>query len=170
VSYLASEVACSGSIAELQIATKLPPLPPSALAMRIYEVHVPHDKFTSIEDLFHEPYKLQHILTKAKYKSRREVLVNISPSIALCVDSCSCEGSVLITAMPKHENVTLDCADHMRERLRQRLGLSVPFIIPGKCHCNGLVDSSGYHLESGCHKGGKRTKTQVHSTHCTRIM
>jgi hypothetical protein len=159
VSFLACEAAVSESITSLQLERNLPPFEPSPDARMCYESQcIDKDLFPSLEVLYEEPYKLQHRLSLELYKRRRAELCSIGPSVAQRLDSCSEEGAILVTCIPKETNMTVP-NDVMRERLCMRAGLPIPSITCGPCNCGspeGFVDEMNFHLLSGCKKDGCR--------------
>jgi hypothetical protein len=157
VSFLACEAAVSDSISALQIARDLPPFQPSEDARSCYNSNcVNKEMFPDLSVLFVESYKLQHTLSVDLYERRAKELRGRDTAIAHRLDSCSEEGSVLVTCIPKEPGFTIADGKKMRERLCMRAGLAVPYIAEGPCHCGAWVDSFNFHLLSGCNEGGER--------------
>ena len=104
--------------------------------------------------------KPQSYLSSFLHKSNdAEIRATWSPEDITRLDSCCHEGGVLITALPTKSAFTISTENHFRERLRMRLGLSIQGSSPGKCLCDGNVDSCGYHLLSVCNYGNERQST-----------
>jgi hypothetical protein len=161
IAYLASEVAVSSSLSALQAQRELPAHQFSDIAQRIFEEHVDHDKYPSLEEMAKKPDKMQHALSMDKHKARLEHLKEAGPSVAQRIESCSREGSVLVTCIPKCTTDTVKEGELARGLFRTRLGLSIPYLVPGPCLCNTRgggcqVDRLGYHLCSDCIEGNGR--------------
>ncbi len=86
---------------------------------------------------------------------------NSSTADKVRLDSCSEEGSVLVSTMPKTDDLSIE-AELFLERLCTRLGESVPYIKAGECQCGrGYSGSDGLHLQSQCLDSSKQ-KTNTH--------
>jgi hypothetical protein len=162
VSFLACEAGVSDSISALQIARNLPPFQPSADARSCYDSKcVDKDHFPDLEIMYIESHKLQHRLSVELYKRRSTELRSRGCDVAQRLDSCSEEGAILITCIPKDPTLTISDGAKMRERLCMRAGLAVPYIQCGPCLCGEVgayVDEFNFHLLSGCRRGGERLK------------
>jgi hypothetical protein len=105
--------------------------------------------------------KLQSALTMDRHTSRLQHLREAGPQVAHRIDTHSVEGAVMITAIPKCDGDTLKEGELMRGLIRTRLGLSIPYIVPGPCLCRTrgggcYVDKYGFHLCSDCIEGNLR--------------
>jgi hypothetical protein len=161
IAYLSSEVAVSASLSALQAHRCLPPHQFSATAQRIFAEHVDHNKYPSLDEMAKKPDKMQHALSMDKHKARMEHLKGAGPSVVQRIESCSKEGSVLVTCIPKCVTDTVKDGELARGLQRTRLGLSIPYLVPGPCLCNTSgggcqVDRLGYHLRSVCIEGNLR--------------
>jgi hypothetical protein len=160
VSFLACEAAVAESISALQIARDLPPFQPSEDAHSVYGSDcVDRERFPDLNVLFVESYKLQHRLSVDLYEKRARDLRARDTAIAHRLDSCSEEGSVLVTCIPTEAGFTIADGAKMRERLCMRAGLGIPYIAEGPCNCGASaawVDKLNFHLLSGCKVGGER--------------
>jgi hypothetical protein len=173
VSFLASEAAVAKSISVLNQIQGAPPHKPSDKAVQCFEEYVDKAVFPTVEEMFEKPLKLQHTLSEGIYKKRREMLIKLSRFTAIRIHSSSEEGSVLITTLPKMPEDSIPKAALMRERLEQRLGLPVSYIVSGECKCNTpnsskYVDRAGIHLLSQCNSGGERNTT--HNAVCDELV
>jgi hypothetical protein len=162
VSFLACEAGVSESISALQIARNLPPFQPSEDARSCYDSKcVDKEHFPDLEVMYVESHKLQHRLSVELYKRRSTELRKRGVGIAQRLDSCSEEGAILITCIPKDPTLTISDGAKMRERLCMRAGLPIPYIKCGPCLCGEVgayVDEHNFHLLSGCKRGGERLK------------
>jgi hypothetical protein len=161
IAYLSSEVAVSASISALQAQKGLPAHQFSSTAQRIFAEHVDHDKYPSLEEMAKKPVKMQHALSMDKHKARMEHLKGAGPSVVQRIESCAREGSVLVTCIPKSVTDTVKDGELARGLQRTRLGLSIPYLVPGPCLCNTRgggcqVDRLGQHLRSDCIEGNLR--------------
>ncbi len=77
------------------------------------------------------------------------------------LDSCSAEGSALITTVPKFHYCTMD-AEQFIERICTRLGLAVAYIQAGTCTCGKASGVDGFHLQSSCAQSAQQ-KTNTHN-------
>lgn len=106
------------------------------------------------------------------HKSRRDELKSRNPYIAARIDSCSEEGAIIVTTLPKYAEDSIINKFMMRERLEMRLGLEVSYIQPGPCLCttngSGFVDTAGLHLLSHCTAGNERSVT--HNAICDELV
>jgi hypothetical protein len=172
VSFLASEAAVAGSFNALNIVQGIPAHTPTARAVFCYNKYVDTSIHPSLSELYEHPLKLQHILSSEIYTKRREELIKIGRHVAIRVYSSSEEGGALITTVPKHPEDSLPQPELMRERIEQRLGLNVSYIIPGECLCNTqfnkFVDPAGIHLLSQCVAGSERSIT--HNAVCDELI
>jgi hypothetical protein len=83
----------------------------------------------------------------------------------LRIDSASREGGVLITTIPKHDDLRIKSDLEFVERLSMRLGLPISYINEQPCTCNNntnLIGADGYHLLSQC-KFSSKTKIETHN-------
>jgi hypothetical protein len=161
IAYLSSEVAVSSSISALQAQRDLPTHQFSDIAQRIFAEHVDHSKYPSLEEMAKKPDKMQQALSMDKHKARLEHLRGAGPAVAQRIESCSKEGSVLVTCIPKCATDTVKEGELARGLFRTRLGLSIPYLVPGPCLCRTRgggcqVDRLGYHLRSDCIEGNLR--------------
>jgi len=163
VAFLASEAAVACSISELNNVHGLPEFQPSSVARQCYDKYVDKARYPSLALLFQGPLKLQHSLATDIHNARRALLKARSKQIAIRLDSCSEEGSILITALPKYKEDSIEGKDLFRERLEMRLGLPIGYIQTGNCKCNtpsgSFVDSTNFHLLSQCTSGNDPTIT-----------
>lgn len=166
--YLASEAAVASSLTRLNRKSGAADFIPSNTAIECYAkcVIATGDLLSAdldIDAMYRDPLKLQHKICGAIYETLSQKL-RVDLQTAHRLDSCSGEGAVLITTMPKDHTDSIMNSACMRERLCMRLGVAIPYICPGPCKCNTPfsnqhVDSTGYHLLSGCTAGSERDTT-----------
>eukprot|EP01034_Spumella_vulgaris_P028088 gene28088-34890_t len=157
IAFMAAEVSITPSLAALSRAQGMEGLQPSAATLLCFEQCVNKSTFSTVEDMFNEPFHLQHKLSGPLHVERRLQLTNQSVALTHRLDSCSKEGAALINSLPKYSHLRIDNPDHMRERLAMRLGCDIKYIVTGDCVCNSggdrYVDAKGYHLCSVCNAG-----------------
>ena len=122
------------------------------------------NKLPTVQELIDGPdmkfqKKFNAVVSQTMFNTLWE-LSNIEDKIRL--DSCSMEGSILITTIPKFEEFKID-SELYRGLLCTRLGLPVQYIVPGVCvNCQGDVDTHGRHLQSSC-KDSVQIKINTHN-------
>jgi hypothetical protein len=152
--FMAAEASIASSLTALSTERGGSDFKPSVDATLCFDQYVSKDMFSSIEEMYDEPFKLQHKLVGALHVERRKKLMALSIPLHHRIDSCSREGGGLISASPKYPQMQIDEAACMRERLCMRLGKDVKYIVPGDCVCNSggdkYCDAKGRHLLSVC--------------------
>jgi hypothetical protein len=152
--FIAAEVSIAPSLAALDREQGRAECEPSLTTVFCFENFVDKSMFSTVQEMFNEPFDLQHRLSAATHVTRRMLLTNQSVTITHRLDSCSKEGAALILASPKYAELTIPDPEHMREGLAMRLGRDIKYIIKGDCVCNTVgdkyVDAKGYHLCSVC--------------------
>jgi hypothetical protein len=152
--YMAAEASIAPSLTALSLEKGGEEFTPSVDASLCFDQYVSKDMFSSIGEMYDEPYKLQHKLVGALHVARRKKLAAQSIPLHHRLDSCSREGGALISASPKYQVFQIDDAACMRERLCMRLGQDIKYIVPGDCVCNSggdkYCDAKGRHLLSVC--------------------
>jgi hypothetical protein len=87
----------------------------------------------------------------------------VQPAAVLRVDSCAKEGAVLITTIPKSEQLAFpEDGELFRAAVGMQLGLPIPFISPTSCTCRigeNFANQDGFHLLSQCNVGNQRQST-----------
>jgi hypothetical protein len=124
---------------------------------------VANDETFNLSTLLQETNKgkrIQHYLTTIVNESKIELINHWWTKDDINrINSCSKEGSIIITALPTHKDHIINGTYVFRERLLLRAGLPYFAIPTGDCLCGNhskYVDSHGFHLLSGCNKGNLR--------------
>ena len=130
------------------------------------------ENYKDIYDLCEEDFNLQHLLVGQHQQLKRDNLLQKSDNIRIRINSASNEGSYLITAIPKFDNLKISNPLQMRERWCARLGLRIDYIKPIECLCSRKIDkktkkkripvfldTKGVHLNSICPCGNQRQQT-----------